>query len=285
MSKVDILVTRHGKKAQRPAKDVPGGLADRTDVALSEDGMCEAESAGRTEFSRESYSGIVVVTSDFLRTNQTADAVLRGAGIDLEEVASRGMRYRRGTDSRMGLSGSHWTVPGPKFGPTQDELDGYVRNILREHSLLREGDEGNESRHPVMAARGASIYEALAGGLYELGQQLRHDERGLLLVVTHASIVDAFATAFTGDLTFEDTLARTESGKQIYAVSLPDISAHNEGAYIRGSAEIRDRQPLTGSIELAVKGRNVSAGIVNMAQDGQTLAYRSRNGVQRVASR
>lgn len=264
MSEIDIIITRHEKKDKSVEADckakgtlfIAGGKIDRMQVGLSAEGVQDAEELGRRELADKTHDAIYVATSDFLRTQQTADAILRGAGYDPEELRD-GRRMSIATYDRIGLSGTDWKsvedASGAKvpFGEDQKVLDMYVNTCLGRYFLERADRPGNPKRNPVMARRGAGLFEALVQGISEMPLRLKPQQRGLVLVVTHAPTIDAFASVATGSLKFEGT-GENIDGKLVYKVELTPVEAHNQGQYMRGHAHIG-----LDTISLGVKGKEV----------------------------
>lgn len=279
---IDTLVTRHGKKADVNRSEAAAGSAyDRLEIGLSIEGMEQADAIGREVLHGE-YDGVVVVTSDFRRAILTGEQVLRGAGMDPDKLRAQGMRYRNKTDSRMGLSGFTWTFPGSTFGLAQDQLDYHVNNVLRNYSLLTEGEEDNPTNRAVMAERASGVFSALYEGISDLSARLRNGQRGALVVVTHAPIIDGFARYFTDELQFTDTGRETPSGKQIMRVDMPTIEAHNEGQYMHGTTTVRHPGSADGVITLNIKGDTYHQPIVQLEAKAAGLEWYAFNAVQRM---
>lgn len=295
MSEIDIIITRHGKKDKSvedgcKAQGIPfvaGGKIDRTQVGLSAEGAKEVEEIGRSELAGKTHDAIYVATSDFLRTHQTADAILRGAGYDPEELRN-GRRISIATYDRIGLSGTDWKsvedANGAKvpFGDDQKVLDRYVNTILERYFLERADEPGNPNKRPVMARRGAALLEALANGVSEIPARLKFGQRGLVLLVTHAPTIDSFASVASGNLTFEETDEHTLDGNDVYEVELAPIEAHNQGQYIMGRVRTEgDYQLDTSPISLTIKGKEYVLPVRDVHELGREMKYASYNGVQR----
>src|SRR3989344_9084591 len=265
---IDTIVTRHGKKENADrSQNAAGSDYDRLEVGLSPEGVEQVKAIGH-DVLQGPYDAVIVVTSDFLRAIQTGEHVLRGAGMDPTQLRSNGMRYRRRTDSRSGLSGFTWTFPGSTFGLEQEQFNHHVNNVLRNYSLLREGEEDNPEGRAVMAERSSGVFSALYDGISDLSTRLRDGQRGALIEVTHAPIIDGFARYFTDELRFGDIGERTPSGKRIMRVEMPVIE-----------------QPSStkGTITLDIKGRLYQRPITQLEAKAAELQWYAFNAVQRAA--
>lgn len=296
MSEIDIIITRHGKKdpsveADCKVKGIPfvaGGDIDRTEVGLSTEGAKEVEEIGRTQLTGKTHDVIFVATSDFLRTDQTASAILRGAGYDPEELRD-GRRASFERYDRIGLSGTNWksvqdekgeTVP---FGAEQTVLNRYVNTVLGRYFLERADQPGNPQRNPVMARRGAALLETLLRGVDDMNVRLKPQQRGLILIVTHAPTIDALSTVYGDKLEFINVqeaaragfLAREGAVRGTYMVHLKPIDAHNEGQFMKGVMRANGFE-----IPLSIKGKDYVRSpefVLDLARRMKHAAY---HGVQ-----
>lgn len=256
MKQAYVIITRHEKR-EEGRKGPAGGTEDRTQVGLSEEGKRNAYALGEQELAGKGIDRVVVITSGFLRTDQTAEGILQGAGFDVErDVYGRADRARIVRDSRLGLGGTTWGVPGPKFSIEQEQLNRYVNHLLAGYWLEHENKPGNPENYPVLALRSAAMLEALTSGLEELAVSLQPQQQGALIVVTHGPILDSLAVAYNSKLQTEPMRETTGEGRDLFRVHLEPIEAHNQGHYMKGTVSL-ETSLANVHIPLAIKGEEV----------------------------
>ena len=279
---VDIIVTRHEKKDKQPKPKNPGDEIDREQVGLSADGIKDAQAMGQREL-RGPYSRVYAVTSNFLRTRQTAKAILEGAGFNVEKEIFGNSRIATVKNlDKLGLGGTVWEgTPGvTEFSYEQKPLDLCVNSLMQHYFLERANEPlDNPNRWPVMARRGAELFNAVADGLDDLAVTLKHGERGLCLVVTHAPTIDSLATVYAKKLEFFDTQRRDSTDKEMYEVNLTSpFEAHNQGAYMRGDTRLDGLND--SHLTLKIKGEEHTMSVSAMRQMAALMKHASYHGVQ-----
>lgn len=265
-----VIITRHGKKTDWNPKQTPGDLIDRTMVDLAPEGIQEALDIGKRELSGLPIEAVYSATSGFLRTRTTQDKILEGAGLDINQVYDN-QRNRFVTDSAMGISGININgIKGPKFGTEQAVLDAYVNSLLSNYFLKDVKDPENKANLPVMARNASAIYHALVDGIDYMDLNLRDGQQGLVLIVTHCPMIDAFAATFDGHL-------KPIRKEGVYEVKIESpISGHNQGHYMVGSATFGD----TPQIMLNVKGNNIRYKLDDLAYMAGMIGYAGAEGLQ-----
>ena len=131
MGTIDIIVSRHEKKDSiaDKKKQRAGDNIDKFEVPLSAQGAEDARATGHDVLGKHPYNHLHVVTSEFLRTRQTAENFLEGAGYNLGELRNDARRFVEVTDSRIGLGGANWNLAVP-FGNDPEVLNRYVTHAL-----------------------------------------------------------------------------------------------------------------------------------------------------------
>ncbi len=288
MKQVYVVIARHEQKEGSIKPELLGHAIDRTVVFLSGKGRKNAYELGGKEFSGKDISKLVVVTSDFIITQQTADAILEGAGYDPEELRGRADVARFLTDSRIGLSGSVWKdIPGiPGYGEEPEQLNPFINGLLGSYSLPDVDDPYNAKRMPVMAQKAVGVADGLLRGLEDLSESLRDDQKGAVLVVTHVPPLDAFAAFYDDHMQFVDTGETRSDGRKVYHVGVvPPVKAHIEGQYmngvatfgkIHGQGSVHDLSRLV----LNVRGSELACDLKEFVDDVSRLRHLAANGLQ-----
>jgi hypothetical protein len=232
MALTEIILTRHGKKVK--SKDIPN-----IECPLSEEGLKESFEMGQSVLERD-YDLITVIHSPYVRTRQTAEQILAGAGYDLN-AEGIGIIERSGIGM---IEGVDYTKGLPPFGDSE-LLDEFVRAILTKCYFKHE-----DKTKPVMAGHASAMLDSIDMGIGMQKDSLTKDQKGLLLIVSHAAILDSgLAVAL-------DALKTHIEGKEGY-VTLGDFpGAHQQGEFSTGKAEyMKD-----GTVRYAfdVKGRTVT---------------------------
>jgi len=292
MPHIDIFVARHEKKdgdLEKKFKEelkakgevwMPGGTLDREQMCLSADGLKDAKALGQTLFGGKGYDAVSVCTSNFLRTKQTANAILEGAGFDVEkDLYGNSRRARFRTEDRLGLGGTNWEAPNiPDF---KKDLNGYVSGVLDKYFLERaDQPAGNPNIWPVMARRSAALHDVLADGVEEMATRLKPQQRGLVMVITHCPTIDALAGVYTNALNWRAT-GTSQNGAQVYDVKLAQpVEAHDMGQYMIGSTLGEDRPQWT-SVPLTIKGKEYSMPVLQLQERARELRRISLTAVQK----
>ncbi len=232
MNKIYVVLVRHEKKEARIPKPEPGGLEDRTQVPLSADGRVDASASGRRELYDKGVRVAHIVHSGFLRTAQTAEAWLRGAGITEDPYANADL-FRIIADSEIGLSGAKWDYPCfPPFGNDQEVLNTYVRHALGSHYLRSDEPPQHTGVVPVMARKAAAVLEHVVSGVEDVARRLQSGENGAVIVVTHGPIVDAATMTLNGGLKV------VQLQDYVNRIELKPFVAHREGEYVVGTLDL-----------------------------------------------
>lgn len=234
MPTIDLIVTRHGKKQPVDKRGYPGDAIDRS-IPLSDEGKDQAYRIGESELCGKRYSRVIVVTSGFKRTRDTADAVLEGAGMDPAKLYEDPAHARFSTDNHLGFGGPGWVFPegSPKFGDDLDTLRAHISYGLREHFLQRE--DAAHGQYPIMARHAAAVLRNIDQGVNELDVELMPDERGLLVVATHAHPIDAAAAWLTRAVRLTP-LTGEEFPDCVYGVKLLEpYVPHAQGEFFSGT--------------------------------------------------
>jgi broad specificity phosphatase PhoE len=275
MKTIDVIATRHEKKASDIKPISVGDVIDREQVSLSLEGFADAGLLGHRELARD-YDHIFILTSDFLRTKQTADSVLEGAGYDIGKLRDDSRRITFRTTDRIGLSGTNWSTPNtPPFGTEQEVLDAHVNYLMANYFLERADQPGNPKNHPVMARSGAALLKGLADGIVDVAARLKPQQRGLVLIVTHAPIIDALAATYGNRLQLTPT---TE--KEAYKVQVAPFEAHNMGQYMKGTVAMNDDLEKS-YVPLEIKGKEHVLRVKKLKEKSSRLHYLAFNAVQK----
>ena len=278
MSIIDLIVSRHGKKQPTDRRGYPGDAFDRN-VHLSDEGKAQAYAIGERLFSGKRYARVIVVTSGFQRTRETADAVLEGAGMDPNALYETPACARFWIDSHLGFGGPQWVFPEgtPKFGDVPELLGPHISYGLREHFLQRE--DAADGQYPIMARHAAAVAGTLSADVRELENGLTGSERGLLVVTSHAHPVDAAAAYLSAALQLTPIVQR-EEGKSVYTVQLAEpYTPHLQGEFFSGEFS-RGRQ---SEFELQIKGKTYALPLAAIDRAAAELPYLAAHAVQRAA--
>ncbi len=277
MGKIYVVLARHEKKEKLEPKPTPGGEQDRTLVGLSEAGHADAFASGQRELGGKSIDRAVVVHSGFLRTEQTAEKWLRGAGV-MDDLYGDADRYQVVADSAISLAGTIWDPECfPPFGDKQEVLNVYVEHALANHYLAQADDPNNAARLPILARKAVAVLENLVRGAERLSRTIQGRENGLVIQVTHGPIVDAAAMAFNGGINLEQLPDSSYGVAQL----LPFV-AHREGEYVVGVINVQERQPIDDAVlALNIKGTQHERPMEIVRRDIERLKYMAFGGVQR----
>lgn len=194
---IDFIVKRHGEK--KPSPGVISSTPEDRVVPLSEEGRAKELAFGRDVISvRPRYAHIIGITSDYLRTMQTLEANLEGAGYDIKD--GRLVTTMARSDIGLGVNNhdrnSHPDMP--KYGKGKKVLDAYVRTLFEKfwRPRLRFGNP------PCLSAYAAAMMDAV---LYSIQRQQTLPFEGSVLVeiVTHCPVIDVAAHCFSGGKSLE----------------------------------------------------------------------------------
>lgn len=239
-----IVILRHGKKEKT---DAVGGSEEDKLTDLSPEGQKQCYESGKYRINPP-YDHIVVITSDFKRTETTAKKFLEGMGYDIEDHKHITLVKR----PDIGLGGFDWFGEGMPDWKNESE-DACIEKMLKDHYKPVSG----RPEIPHMAGFASSMFEILNTYVSLQTIDIRKKRETLLLVATHAPIIDAIANSLYGSLivnpdgTYKvrDFPGAFETGEQIMG-SL-DISTKNP----RASFFIKERHVLYTPSEL--KGMEV----------------------------
>lgn len=296
--RIDIIITRHEEKASEPKRKLAGDEIDRDLLPLSAQGMTNAIEAGKKykrsvlpNFGAPTYDYIDSHVSDFLRCKMTDEGFIRGLGLNPEDLRQDPNRARFRTDSRLGLSGARWDLPYiSQFSNDPVQLDKYMNDILPLYFLQRQTQpepHPEDSRQPPVLARNALvIYKAITGGYQEIIREKKDSKAPLILIVSHAPLVDAFAAWYLDNINcsaVEGSPSYDESGRRLYNVSLAKpVSGFRQGQSIEGSIEI-DPKLNEGTIALRVPytGRYIAKDLKEFAFRQKKLETVLHDGMRR----
>ncbi len=191
MVTIDFVVKRHGAKS-KPNVPIVSSTPEDCVLPLSDKSMKEERTWGEKHIQPPPYYAHVIgISSDYLRTVQTLDFNLLGAGYD----PRNGQKVTTMVRSDIGLGVNNHDRSAhpemPLYGHEKEVLDAYVRTLFEKFWHPRK--EGNP---PCLAAYAAAMLDAIAYGIERAqGLPLPDDARVLVEIVTHCPVIDAGAYA------------------------------------------------------------------------------------------
>lgn len=196
MVTIDFIVKRHGEKEKVPGL-VSSTPQDRG-VPLSDKGIKE-ERWGETNIQPPPhYAHVIGISSDYLRTVQTLNLNLLGAGYDPRDGQNVTTMMR--SDIGLGVNNharnAHPEMP--TYGNEPEVLNAYVRTLFEKFWNPRHGNP------PCMAAYATAMIGATVYGIQRTQiLPLPDDARVLVEIVTHCPVIDVAAHAFSGGKSLE----------------------------------------------------------------------------------
>ena len=272
---IDIIISRHEDKTSSIKNGAPGDYIDNHMIHLSEKGLKGALETGKKELTGEKpIAYAYVVTTDAIRTDQTAHNFLVGAGFEPGKNSDKITRVKA---PELGLSGYDWKAPGlPEFGNDQPVLCAYANTLMKDFYLKHKDSPQEEGKkHLVMGERALSLMSRVAMGVQELSQKLKSGERGVLEIVVHAGTIDALQAAW------RDLVKLTQNADGTYNVNVEQFDAHNMGQYMKGRIEYQPgTDPGQIKIPLAIKGQTYTLTFAELVQKIQGLGPIVQNSYQ-----
>ncbi|PIN86097.1 hypothetical protein COV19_06390 [Candidatus Woesearchaeota archaeon CG10_big_fil_rev_8_21_14_0_10_44_13] len=191
---IDLLITRHGKKEK---KSVVAGSDDDKKVDLSQEGKVECYEIGKSVIGAyPHYSHIHAAKSEFLRTHRTVEMMLAGAKYNINDSGLVTLAEK----SSLGFAGVNWASEKlPPFSDDKIEVADKYREVLLLDFYRPRTDEPNL---PVMARFAYGVLDAVIEGVNEEIERGsgKIGKNALVLVATHAPIIDAAANHLYGSL-------------------------------------------------------------------------------------
>lgn len=198
MVTIDFIVKRHGAKS-KPNVPIISSTPEDCVLPLSDKSIKEERKWGETNIQPPPYYAHVIgISSDYLRTVQTLDFNLLGAGYDPRD----GQKVTTMVRSDIGLGvNNHARSSHPEMPPYGNEpevLNAYVRTLFEKFWHARPGNP------PCLAAYAAAMMGATVYGIQRTQiLPLPDDARVLVEIVTHCPVIDVAAHAFSGGKSLE----------------------------------------------------------------------------------
>lgn len=251
MKTADVIIMRHGPKEVIVPKPRPGDIIDKVTVGLSEEGKAQIRDIGHKILAPD-YSKIMVVTSDFRRTAETAIEALKGAGYqDLGNVFFK-QDAGIGMDSQMDTSGGGTL----QYGDKGDALNKYVHDLIT-NFYFRQRD-GNPKNLLEMVLYSRAMLENISGRIQTVGNVLKENEKGLILIVSHGGLIEPGTNVLADNMEFH---IDGDAG----SVEFVDYKgAYEMGQFSKGEAEFTD----AGNIgcRFDAKGKQAEYGFEKLLQ-------------------
>lgn len=179
------MVTRHEEKMKPVEKVVPGSAEDQR-LPLSMRGKQNAYRTGQDpQVVPPSCDLVIAARSTLMRTTETLQHMLSGAGYDVDSSVVQWQPERAETGLACGFDFSHPELP--KYDPAPAPADAYVKTLLTDYFVPCDGDK----TRPVMAAMGAALLDSMISGIEQALPCLRNGGSALFAQATHAPFIDA----------------------------------------------------------------------------------------------
>ncbi len=200
---IDFIVKRHGEKESIP------GLVSSTpqdhSVSLSDKGRREEQRFGEEHIKAPPYyAHVIAIASDYVRTVETVELNVLGAGYDIDD----GQKVTTMMRSDIGLGVNNHAQSAhpemPKYGNEPEVLNAYVRTLFEKFWHARPGNP------PNMAAYAAAMLDATAYAIKRAQiLPLPDYARVLVEIVTHCPVIDAAAHVFSKGKSLEQGAFQT----------------------------------------------------------------------------
>ena len=172
------LVARHGKKTNEVSDAESGTLVDKL-VPLTPEGVAQMQQLGTRTIKPDFYQVIDATTSPYVRTRQSMQEMVVGAG-----YASHTVGRAEREDLWFGIA--NWAAEGvPHYDPASGNE--YVQEILKKFWMGPQGANGQ----PVIAQFAYGVIDSFIRGVERIMPEVQRGANALVMVVTHGTVIDA----------------------------------------------------------------------------------------------
>ena len=202
MATLHLLTTRHEAKMKPVGKIIPGSVEDQR-LPLSYEGAKNAYKTGQDSKVVPPGCGVVIAgRSTLVRTTQTLQQMLAGAGYNPDDTAS--VQWQPESVETGLACGYNFEYPGlPAYSPQNPAADNYVKALLEQCFVPVDSDK----TRPVMAAMGYALLNSMITGIETALPFVRDGGNVLVTQATHAPFIDAL------DAVLFDTVTIDAAGK------------------------------------------------------------------------
>lgn len=185
---IRTLITRHEEKMKAPGSIIPGSAEDQR-LPLSLRGTQRAFMLGQNNLPRD-YDTVIALRSNLVRTTQTLQHALAGAGYDPDDATKVVWTPENAAIGlACGYAFSHSALP--PYAPSGPQLDDHIKGLL-EGCYFRKGDDPSR---PAASYLAASLLDSLLDGITRGLHVAASGGNALVVLATHTPFIDSLDAA------------------------------------------------------------------------------------------
>lgn len=258
MKNIDVIIERHeDKNSKNFVRAYPGDKIDKS-TPLSPNGeKCSIEFGEKNIDTN--YDLILFVRSDFLRTTQTGLLNLQGAGYDVTSQKNLDKRILL-LEPNPEVGFAKFQTLAPPMPKYKEPADDYVFGLMTKFFFDRKDKfdyNDPEGRPLVNMSRLARGLKGAIEGALEKAANMGY-KKGLILVVTHLPVIDAYA-----NLAIPENVRVDPSGDELKVTLNKFPGAFRMGDAIKGDVDINKPRSFTYyTAHLDIKGNKIDCGSI-----------------------